>query len=253
MAASFRGVCAVVGCGPGMGGSVAVKFAKEGYKIAAMNRSAASFAPTEAKLRSMGVAFGFFQMDATDQASVKAAFAKVEVELGPVDVLVYNVGGGGFGKTVLEIDPEEFRRSFDMSCLGALLCSQAVLPGMLSSEGAGPHAVKKKGTILFSSATSAFRGGAQTAQFACGKFALRALSQSIAKEYGKQGVHAAHVRLDCVLDTPDYQQRYAEMYSSHKLASTDDIAETYYALSQQSPLGWSNEVDIRPFQEGWSC
>merc|ERR1719473_2514027 len=100
---------------------------------------------------------------------------------------------------------------------------------MLSSSGSGPHRVKKKGTIIYSSATSAFRGGAKTAEFACGKHALRALSQSVAKEYGKQGVHAAHIRLDCVLDTPTYQTRFSEMYAANKLACTDDIAETYFA------------------------
>ena len=68
-----------------------------------------------------------------------------------VDVLVYNCGGGGFGIPILEIDPEKFKSSFDASCVGALLCSQAVLPGMLASEGSGDFAVKKKGTLIFSS------------------------------------------------------------------------------------------------------
>eukprot|EP00445_Apocalathium_hangoei_P016272 CAMPEP_0203892566 /NCGR_PEP_ID=MMETSP0359-20131031/35739_1 /ASSEMBLY_ACC=CAM_ASM_000338 /TAXON_ID=268821 /ORGANISM="Scrippsiella Hangoei, Strain SHTV-5" /LENGTH=252 /DNA_ID=CAMNT_0050814557 /DNA_START=28 /DNA_END=783 /DNA_ORIENTATION=- len=251
---AVAGVCAVVGCGPGMGGSAAVKFAQEGYKIAAMCRTAESFAPTEEKLKAMGATFKFYAMDAMDKASVQKAFNTAQADLGVTDVLVYNCGGGGFGKTVLEIDPEEFKRSFDMSCTGALLCSQAVLPAMLAREGdmrSGVHVVKKKGTIIFSSATSAFRGGANTAQFACGKHALRALSQSIAKEYGKQGVHAVHVRLDCILDTPGYQRQHAEMYKAHKMGCTDDIAETYFELSRQSPLGWSNEIDIRPFQEGW--
>lgn len=248
-----KGVCAVVGCGPGMGGSAALKFAKEGFTIAAMTRRPESFAPTEAALKAIGAKYGFYAMDASDKDSVKASFEKASSELGMINVLVYNCGGGGFGQTVLEIDPDAFVQSFQASCLGALLCSQAVLPAMLASEGAGEHRVKKKGTILFSSATSAFRGGANTAMFACGKHALRALSQSIAKEYGQQGVHACHVRLDAILDTPGYQQRFPDMHAANKLACTDDIAETYYSLYQQSPLGWSNEIDIRPFQEGWSC
>jgi len=236
-----------------MGGSAAIKFAKEGYKIAAMCRTASSFEPTAAKLKEMGANYAFFEMDATDKASVASAFGAAAKDLGPVDVLVYNCGGGGFGISIMDIDPETFKKSFDASCVGALLCSQAVIPGMLAREGGGEFAVKKRGTLIFSSATSAFRGGSGTAQFACGKHALRALSQSIAKEYGKQGIHAVHVRLDCVLDTPGYQKKMPEMYAAHKMGCTDDIAETYFALAQQSPLGWSNEVDIRPFQEGWSC
>ncbi|CAK8991527.1 2 [Durusdinium trenchii] len=210
----------------------------------------------------MGASYGFYEMNATEKSSVQAAFDRVAKELGKarqkglkstkgteVDVLIYNCGGGGFGISILDIDPETFKSSFDASCVGALLCSQAVLPGMLASEGSGEFAVKKKGTLIFSSATSAFRGSSGTAQFACGKFALRALSQSIAKEFGKQGIHSVHVRLDCVLDTPGYQKKMPDMYAAHKMGCTDDIAETYFALAQQSPLGWSNEIDIRPFQE----
>lgn len=252
-ASTMASVCAVVGCGPGMGGSAAVRFARAGYKIAGMCRTADSFLPTEEKLKAMGASYGFYEVNATDKSSVLSAFSRAAKELGKVDVLVYNCGGGGFGIPILDIDPETFKSSFDASCVGALLCSQAVLPGMLASEGSGDFKVKKKGTLIFSSATSAFRGGNGTAQFACGKHALRALSQSIAKEFGKQGIHSVHVRLDAVLDTPGSQKKMPEMYAAHKMGCTDDIAETYFALAQQSPLGWSNEIDIRPFQEGWSC
>jgi len=251
--AGIKGVCAVVGCGPGMGGSVALKFAKEGFAIAAMNRTAESFAPTEEKLKAIGAKYAFYPTDAIDKEAVKSQFAKAAAELGVINVLVYNCGGGGFGKTVMQIDPDEFNRGMQLSCTGGLLCAQAVLPGMLALEGSGPHKVKKKGCILFSSASSAFRGGAKTAQFACGKFALRALSQSIAKEYGPQGVHACHIRLDCGLDTPSAQAAYPDAYQANQLGCTDDIAESYYAMYEQSPMGWSNEIDIRPFQEGWSC
>lgn len=179
---------------------------------------------------------------------------------------------------------------------------------MLASEGDGGTPVSKKGTIIYSSATAAFRAGPTTAQFACGKFALRALSQSVAKEYGKQGIHACHARLDGILDIPKTRAAMPEMfvvprprrrlfawrysaacgplcgaakgrrprawrcpcccgsrqprhslsprpfrYEAQKMASTDEIANIYFSLSQQSPMAWSNEVDIRPFQEGWTC
>ncbi len=249
----MKGVCAVVGCGPGLGASVALRFAREGFAIAALNRTEASFSPTRQQLAKMGARFAFFQTDASNEDMVRQSFQQVRKDLGAVNVLVYNCGGGGFGQTIMDINPKNFVKSFEVSCLGALLCTQAVLPGMLQSDGSDSGKAKKKGTIIYSSATSAFRGGAKTAQFACGKHALRALSQSVAKEYGKQGIHSAHVRLDCVLDTPGYRERYADMYAANMLASTDDIAETYYSLYKQSPLAWSNEIDIRPFQEGWSC
>jgi len=246
--ASKKGVCVVVGCGPGLGESVAVKFAKEGYKIAAMCRREDSFKAAHKSLSALpGCKFKFYACDATKQESVKKCFRDARKDLGGVEVLVYNAGGGGFGVTVLDIKPEAFVQSFMVSCTGALLCTQEVLPDMLSSSA------KKKGTILYTSATSAFRGGAKTAQFACGKHALRALSQSVAKEYGKRGVHACHVRLDCILDTPGYVARYPDMHKDDRLASTDEIANSYWALHMQSPMAWSNEIDIRPYKEGWSC
>ena len=91
-----------------------------------MCRGPASFEPTEAKLKELGADFRFYATDATDRESVAKSFTQVQAELGTVEVLVYNCGGGGFGIPVLEIDQEEFVRSFEASCLGALLCAQQV-------------------------------------------------------------------------------------------------------------------------------
>ena len=112
-------MCAVVGCGPGLGGSAAIKFAREGFAIAAFNRTPETFAP---KLKSR------------DASAAKNAFAEASKILGKIDVLVYNAGGGVFGKSIMDIEPNAFRDSFDVSCTGALLCTQAVIPGMLASR-----------------------------------------------------------------------------------------------------------------------
>jgi NAD(P)-dependent dehydrogenase (short-subunit alcohol dehydrogenase family) len=249
------GVCAVVGCGPGLGGSAAIKFAREGFAIAAFNRTPETFAPTKDQLESIGAKYAFFSLDSTDASAVKNAFAEASNTLGKIDVLVYNAGGGGFGKSIMDIDPNAFRNSFDVSCTGALLCTQAVIPGMLASpSGQGVDGKSKKcGTIIYSSATAAFRGGSKMAQFACGKFALRGLSQSVAREYQPQGIHVVHVRIDAILDTPSYKARFASQNEAGVLGSCDEIANTYYALYQQSLGCLSNEIDVRPFQEKWSC
>lgn len=230
-----------------MGGSCALKFAERGYAIAAMCRSAKSFEPTKRTLEEMKAKYMFVACDATNKQSVGAAFDTVRKSLGPVQVLIYNCGGGGFGIEVMDIDPDAFVQSFNVSCLGALLCTQQVIPGMLKFDG------KKKGTILYSSATSAFRGGGKSCQFAAGKHALRALSSSVAKGYGARGIHACHVRLDCILATPSYKARFPDMHATDRLASTDDIAETYVSIHEQSPMGWTNEIDIRPYTEAWTC
>jgi NAD(P)-dependent dehydrogenase (short-subunit alcohol dehydrogenase family) len=250
----MKGVCAVVGCGPGLGGSAAVKFAREGFAIAAFNRTPDTFAPTAEKLDALGATYAFFPLDCTDAASVPKTFAEAAETLGgSIDVLIYNAGGGGFGKGIMDIDPDAFRESIDASCTGALLCTQAVIPGMLASSGVGDGRFKKRGTIIYTGATAAVRGGAKMAQFACGKFALRGLSQSVAREFQPRGIHAVHVRIDAMLDIPQTRDRMPHQYEAGELGSTDDIADTYYALYQQSPLGLSNEIDIRPFQEKWSC
>ena len=119
----------------------------------------------------------------------------------------------------------------------------------------------KKGTLLYTSASAAFRSGAKTAMLAAGKMALRALSQSVAKEYGKQGIHAVHLRMDCTYESPRNQavftsggmdEMYGKMAGANKLADIGAIAETYYAMHVQSPMAWTNEIDLRPFQEDWT-
>lgn len=105
-----------------------------------------------------------------------------------------------------------------------------------------------RGTILASSATAAFRGSARGPGFPMSKFALRALTQSIAKEHAKDGIHCVSIRLDCVLDNS------AAKYGipKEKSGSTADVAETYYFLAQQKPGCWTNEIDLRPNTEGWT-
>ena len=96
---------------------------------------------------------------------------------------------------------------------------------------------------------------------AAGKMALRGLSQSVAKEYGKQGIHAVHLRMDCTYESARNQtmfttagmgEMYGKMTAAHKLADIDALAESYYAMYVQSPMGWTNEIDLRPFQEEWT-
>jgi NAD(P)-dependent dehydrogenase (short-subunit alcohol dehydrogenase family) len=263
-------VVAIVGCGMGFGGALALRFAQEGYSIAAMARSAQSLDYVKAKLAKVQasdseVKHGFYQMDATKKEDVDAAFAKVVAELGAVSVLVYNISDTpkALNQTVLEIKPEDYMDTFNVNALGALLCTQAVLPAMLASDGwpCGAKGLIKKGTILYTSATAAFRSTAKAARLAAGKMALRGLSQSVAKEYGKQGVHAVHVRMDCTYESARNEKMFesfghADFYhkgvEANKMANIDDLAETYYQMHLQSPMAWSNEIDLRPFTEDWT-
>ena len=136
---SDKGVVAIVGCGLGLGGAIAVKFAKEGFSIAAMARSQASLEHVKGLLSAVGsgVNHGFYVMDATKKEDVDAAFEKVALELGIVRVMVYNISDSpkALQTTVLDIKPEEYMDCFNRNAVGALLATQAVLPKMLASEG----------------------------------------------------------------------------------------------------------------------
>ena len=270
---SSRGIVAIVGCGLGLGGAIAVKFASEGYSIAAMARSQASLDHVKASLGPVskaGQQHAYYTMDATKKDDVDASFAKVVADFGgevPIDVMVYNISESpaSMQQTVMEIKPEALTESFNINALGALLCTQAVLPGMLAAKGramgATDKGTTKKGTILYTSTSSAFRSTAKTLRLAAGKMAVRALSQSVAKEYGKQGIHAVHIRMDCTYESPRNEALFAqmgmaEMYKTatgaNKLATVADLAETYYALHEQPPMAWSNEIDLRPYTEDWT-
>jgi len=260
-----KGVVAVVGCGLGLGGALASKFAKEGFTIAAMARSSTSLDAVRQMLAAVGDGkHGFYTVDATQKDEVDAAFEKVAAELGPVCVMIYNVSDTpkALRTTVLDIDPEDYTKSFKLNALGALLCTQAVLPRMLASEGSAmTKGVAKKGTILYTSASSAFRSTNKSGAAAAGKMALRGLSQAVAKEYAKQGIHAVHVRMDCTYESPKnksmfeangFGDAFEKMSGANQLASIDDLADTYFALHAQSPMAWTNEIDLRPYTEDWT-
>ena len=108
------------------------------------------------------------------------------------------------------------------------------------------------GTVIFSSATAAFRGSGTNPLYAIGKFGLRALSQNLAKAYASDGVHVAHVRLDCALDVPIVRKHYGDEFNESNTSNTDDVAESYFWIHQQPKSAWSNEVELRPSTENWT-
>jgi len=236
-------VAVVVGVGPGLGGSVAVKFAKEGYAVALMSRKEESCKSTADRIKELGGKSLYVHIDVCDEKKVKAAFDEVRKTLGNPGVLVYNAGNAAMGK-ILELDLEKFKKTWEVGCYGALLCARQALPAMVEA---------KTGTILITSATAAFRAGAGWAPFCVSKFGLRALSQSITKEFAPKGVHVCHIRIDCVMDTPMTRASYAKGWPTEKLGNCDQIAETYYAMHMQPKFGWTNEIDIRPMGESWTC
>jgi NAD(P)-dependent dehydrogenase (short-subunit alcohol dehydrogenase family) len=233
-----RKVAVVVGVGPGLGAAVARRFAREGYAVALMARRAETLAPVERAITEAGGHALSVTSDATDPASVRDAFARVAASLGAPDVLVYNAGAYE-PAGILEITPEQFDACFRANCSGALYAAQQVVGEMVK---------RKRGTVILTGATASLRGSARFACLATGKFALRALAQSMARELGPEGVHVAHVIIDGQIDTPRLRAM-APGRARHTMLAPDAIADAYWNLHAQDATAWTLEIDLRPSVE----
>src|SRR5699024_887360 len=177
-------------------------------------------------------------VDVTAPDSVAAAFAEVRTRLGDPSVLVYNAGRIQIAG-LLDIEPEEFDSLWQTNCRGAFLAAREVLPAMRDAE---------RGIISLTGATAAVRGGARFASFAVGKFGLRALAQSMAREFGPAGVHVAHAVIDGQIATPTNVERMPDA-AAGSLLDPEAIADSYWHLHQQPRSVWTHELDLRPASE----
>ena len=231
-------VAVVLGIGPGLGAAVARRFAREGFAVGLMARSPEKLAPVQTEIEQGGGQALSVPVDATDPASVAAAFVQVQQQFGNPEVFVYNAGAFQRGG-ILEITPEQFEHNWKANCFGAFLGAQQVLPAMVE---------RQHGTILLTGATAALRGSARFAGLAVGKFGLRALAQSLAREFGPQGIHIAHIIIDGQIDTPRVREMVSDR-EKHRLLSPEAIAETYWQLYLQNATAWTLEIDLRPAEE----
>ena len=233
-------VAAVLGVGPGLGSAVARRFAREGFAMALMARREESVAGVREEIEGDGGTALPVTADATDPASVETAFGRVRSELGSPEVFVYNAGAFQMGG-ILEIEPERFDECFKANCAGAFYAARQVLPAMVEAG---------RGTILITGATASLRGSARFSALAVGKFGLRALAQSMAREFGPQGIHVAHVIIDGQINTPRVREMSPDR-EEHTMLSTEAIAATYWQLHSQDPTAWTLELDLRPAVESF--
>jgi NAD(P)-dependent dehydrogenase (short-subunit alcohol dehydrogenase family) len=233
-------VAAVLGAGPGLGAAVARRFARGGFAVALMARKEESVAGVREEIEGNGGAALYASADATDPASVEVAFGQVRDKIGDPEVFVYNAGAFQMGG-VLEVDSRRFDECFKANCAGAFYAAQQVLPAMIESG---------RGTILFTGATASLRGSARFSALAVGKFGLRALAQSMAREFGPQGIHVAHVIIDGQINTPRMREMSPDR-EYHTMLSPDAIAETYWQLHTQDRTAWTLELDLRPSMESF--
>jgi NAD(P)-dependent dehydrogenase (short-subunit alcohol dehydrogenase family) len=225
-------VCAIVGIGPKNGAAFAHRFDAAGYSIALLSRSTEFSSGLARNLKDARP----YVCDASDPASVSSAFAQVRQEMGGVDVLIYNAGGGSW-QTVEEISPQAFEQSWRVNALGALVASQRVIPAMKA---------KGSGNIIFVGATASLRGRPKTTGFAAAKAAQRSLAQSMAKHLGPLGIHVSLL----IIDGSIASTQSAEANRGERLDPVD-IAELAHYLTTQPRSAWSFEVDARPCKESW--
>ncbi|MDB5578976.1 MAG: hypothetical protein JWR80_4152 [Bradyrhizobium sp.] len=223
----------LVGVGPGIGASVARQLVAAGLKIGLGARN------TD-KLASLAAETGaeIFAVDAADPLSVSRLFEEADARLGAVDVVLYNASGRLRGP-ITELDPEEVRRAIEVSAFGGFLVTQQAAKRMLP-RGAG--------AILLTGATASVKGFPLSAAFALGKFGLRGLAQSAARELAPKGIHVAHFVIDGGVRSAGYPDPADRPDST---LDPDAIAETYLAVLRQPRSAWSWEVEVRPWTENF--
>lgn len=238
-------VAVIIGAGDATGSAVARRFAREGYTICATRRKAAPLAPLLEQIRAAGGRAHGFGSDARVEAEVVDLYATIERDIGPVEVLVFNIGGN-VRFPITETTERVFRKVWEMCCLAGFLNGR---------EAARVMQARGRGTILFTGATASLRGGAGFAAFAAGKHGLRAVAQSMARELGPKNIHVAHVVVDGAIDTAFTRERIPERYAELKdrdgILEPDAIAGNYWHLHCQPRSAWTHEIDLRPWMETW--
>jgi len=224
-------VALIVGAGSGLSASIARSFARAGMKIALAARSVDDLGPLAAELGAKT-----FAADATNRDAVKKLYADLAATLGDPYAVVYNASYRTRGPFV-ELDPAEVEKSIAVSAFGGFLVAQEAVRRMLP---------KGAGAILFTGASASVKGYAQSAPFAMGKFALRGLAQSMARELSPQGIHVAHVVVDGGIRSA---HRPESADRPDATLDPDAIAASYLHLLEQPRSAWSWEIEVRPWVE----
>ena len=232
----------VIGAGDATGGAIARRFAREGYVACVARRTQEAVMPLVAEIEQAGGQARGFGCDARDEQQVVDLFATIEAEIGPLEVVVFNIGANVYFP-VVDTTARVYRKVWEMAAFAGFLTGR---------EAARVMRPRQRGTILFTGATASLRGGKGCAAFAGAKFALRALAQSMARELGPQGIHVAHPVIDGAIDTAFIRDNFPDRYAlkaQDGILNPDHIAEAYWMLHQQPRDAWSHEIDLRPWME----
>ena len=237
----MKGSVIIIGAGPGLGSSLARKFAKEGHHVFVVRRERHSEELNLLcnEIQESGGSATAIPSDAREEEQVISLFSEV-AKSGPIDCVVFNIGANVFF-SIEETTSRVFRKIWEMGTFA----------GFLVGREAARH-MKDKGTIIFTGATASMRGGSGFAAFSSAKFGLRAVAQSLARELGPKGIHVAHTIIDGAIDHPWIKENFPDIYKLKEIdgiLNPDHIAEAYYNLHLQEKTAWTHELDLRPYME----
>ena len=237
-----KGAVVVGGVGEGLGFAISSRFAAAGHPVVMFARSAENLEPLSRKIQDQGGTAVGRPIDLRDEEQVVAALQETQNTFGRIDAAIYNAGAQ-HRKPMLEISGGTLEKVWRLGCFGAFVFGREAVRHMLPAG---------RGTVLFTGATASMRGGAEFAAFAAAKFGVRAIAQSMAREFGPRGIHVASIAIDGGIDMPAIHRRYAAAGKSidrEGLLSPAAIAETYYQIHMQHRSAWTNETELRPFGE----
>ena len=248
----MKPVCLVLGAGAGIGGTVATKFAQEVYHSSLCRRSDKEGLDRLVKniKDQEGSANGYI-MNAIEDNAIEEVITSIESDIGPIEVLVYNLGAQTGMKLLDQTSHKEFEWGWRMASFGLFRAAKVLCPLMLE---------RGKGTFLVTSATAAMRGNMNQHSHAAAMGARRMLCQSLNAEFSSQGIHVVHIVVDGAVDAPDTLGKMMgpEMYQKFRetkgmehdgLLLPEKIADTYYHLAQQHRSSWTHELDMRAFSD----
>jgi len=244
--AQSKGVCLVVGVGDGLGSALARAFAAEGYLVCMTRRARNLDALEEVaqSIRDGGGQARAFGVDARAEDEMVALFDEIERDIGPLDVVVFNIGANvRFG--IRETTARVFHKVWEMACFAGFLAGR---------EAARVMVPRGRGTILFTGATASVRGRDGFSAFAAAKHGLRAVAQSMARELGPQGIHVAHVVIDGAVDGVFIRSNRGsvdDLLARDEILKPEDIAQAFVGLHRQPRSAWTHELDLRPWSETW--
>ena len=248
----MKPVCLVIGAGAGIGGTVATRFAKEGYHAVLCRRTDADgLQRMVASIEEDGGSASGYLLNAVEENSIEERVAGVESDVGPIEVVVYNLGAQIGDRALADTSNKAFEMGWRMGTFGLFRLASAVCP-LMQERG--------KGTILVTSATAAVRGNGGQHSHAAAMGGRRMLCQTLNAEFASKGIHVAHIVIDGAVDAPDTlgkmlgPERFQEMRETRGmehdgLLLPTKIADTYFHVAQQHRSAWTFEIDMRAFSD----